>query len=130
MCNYSNNICLYTFYQNRILTINQPKLPKRFLSDLIIKGITSIFFLGELGSLGTRESTKYIFNPLTGDIIILVYIILKYAIKEYEQGKIIRIKFEGEYVKSKLNSVPFIPLDTNNNRYRVIDRNKRAIGQF
>ena len=60
-----------------------------------------MFFTGERGSYGTHEVTKHMFNPLTGDLIILVCCMLEHAITEYEFGFRVMKKFEGVTIDSK-----------------------------
>ena len=71
-----------------------------FLSDIIIKIFKLIFFSNYYRSFENNEVTKYIFNSLIPEVIILIAIIIKYIIKKL-RGKSRRlIKFKGRAIKS------------------------------
>ena len=71
-----------------------------FLSDIIIKIFRLIFFSNYRRSFGNNEVTKYIFNSLTPEVIILVAIIIKYTIKEFRDKLRRSIKFKDRAIKS------------------------------
>ena len=71
-----------------------------FLSDIMIKIFRLIFFSSYRESFENNEVTKYIFNPLTPEVIILVAIIIRYTIKKFRGRSRRLIKFKDRAIKS------------------------------
>ena len=65
-----------------------------FLSDIMVKIFRLIFFSSYRRSFENNEVTKYIFNPLISEVIILVAIIIKYTIKKFRDKSRRSIKFK------------------------------------
>ena len=71
-----------------------------FLSDIIIKIFRLIFFSNYRRSFGNNKVTKYIFNSLIPEVIILIIIIIKYIIRKFRDKSRRLIKFKGRAIKS------------------------------
>ena len=71
-----------------------------FLSDIIIKIFKLIFFSNYRRSFKNNEVTKYIFNSLISEVIILVAIIIRYTIREFRDKSRRLVKFKGRAIKS------------------------------
>jgi len=93
-----------------------------------MKNLTFMFFQEDQDSLKTCESIKHMFKLLTEDVIVLICIMLEHTIKEYKQEKNIRIKFEDEQIKSKLNlALCIIYFTADSNQHKVINCNKKYL---
>ena len=69
-----------------------------FLTSVIVKSFTIIFYKNKRTYLKTSDQTKSMFNFLTSQIIILVYIIIYRVLKKYKNNAHITKKFENEFI--------------------------------
>lgn len=65
------------------------------MAVIIVKVLSSLFFSGDVSSLGRLKCTKGMFNPLKGRTIIWVATMIFHCVKEFESGTRMIIKFEG-----------------------------------
>jgi hypothetical protein len=67
---------------------------------MLSKTIAQLVFFNDRGSLGTNQATKYMFNPLTSELMILVATMIRHAIAEYRHSSRQVVKFEGQIIDS------------------------------
>ncbi|MCJ1470833.1 hypothetical protein MMC07_009480 [Pseudocyphellaria aurata] len=68
----------------------------RFLSSIIVKVMSSLFFAADATGYGQGSQTEHMFRPLTGTIIAFVSTLISHCLKEYnENATKSTIKFKG-----------------------------------
>ena len=73
---------------------------------ILIKAITLIFINNDNDcSYGRNTDTAYLFNPLRGEVIVLIATLTQHAIGEYEYGQKKVQAFDGSERESKFVSI-------------------------
>jgi len=83
-----------------------------FVSPVMVKAFTSLFFNGDRGNFGTNSLTKHMFSPITPEAIKMVGTMVRHCIEEYKHGARVAINFEGQYIEGMYSNLLAVDVRT------------------